>query len=113
MTRRFTITILALSALTLAWVAGSPANAHPGHEHKILGTVTMAASDHVMLKDKEGKDVTVYITADTKVLKDKEPMKVEDIEAGMRVVVTAVTENDKMMAKTIELGSKPDTNCSG
>jgi hypothetical protein len=63
-----------------------------------------------MLKDKDGKDVTVFITADTKVLKDKEPMKVEDIETGMRVVVTAVTDNDKMMAKTIELGSKPETN---
>lgn len=110
MTRRFTVTMLSLSALAIAWAAITSALAHPGHEHKVLGTVTMAASDHVMLQDKDGKDVTVYINADTKVLKDKEPMKVEDIETGMRVVVTAVTENDKMMAKTIELGSKPDAN---
>jgi hypothetical protein len=27
----------------------------------------------------------------------------------MRVVVTAVTENDKLVAKTIELGSAPTT----
>jgi len=39
--------------------------AHEGHEHKVMGTVTMAAADHLMLKDKDGKDVTVKVTADT------------------------------------------------
>jgi hypothetical protein len=29
--------------------------AHEGHDHKVLGTVTMAAADHVMLKDKDSK----------------------------------------------------------
>lgn len=107
MTRRFGFTLLAL--FTLVVVATTPALAHPGHEHKILGTVTMAASDHVMLKDKDDKEVTVYITSDTKVVKDKKDMKVEDIKTGMRVVVTAVTEKDKTMAKTIELGAAPET----
>jgi len=83
--------------------------AHPGHDHKILGTVTMAAADHVMLKDKDGKDVTVHINADTKVLQARKPMKVEDIKSGMRIVVTAVTleekGGDKLVAKTIELGA--------
>ncbi len=110
MTRRIGITLLALFALALALAAATPANAHPGHEHKVLGTVTMAASDHVMLEDKDGKGVTIYITSDTKVLKDKEPMTVEDIKTGMRVVVTAVTEKEKMLAKTIELGSAPEAN---
>jgi hypothetical protein len=32
-----------------------------------MGTVTMAAADHVMLKDRAGKDVTVKVTRDTKV----------------------------------------------
>lgn len=73
----------------------------------------MAASDHVMLKDKDGKDVTVHITRDTKVLKDKQPMKVEDLKTGMRVVVTAVTEKakdqEKTVAKVIELGAPAAT----
>lgn len=111
MTRRFCITLLAV--FVLAVVTRAPAFAHPGHEHKVLGTVTMAASDHVMLKDKDGKDVTVHITKDTKVLKAKQPMKVEDIKTGMRVVITAVTEKEKdtekMMAKVIELGAAPAT----
>jgi hypothetical protein len=109
MTRRLSLTLIASFALALVLAAVSTA-AHPGHEHKVLGTVTMAASDHVMLEDTDGKGVTVFITADTKVLKDKETMKVEDIKTGMRVVVTAVTENEKMLAKTIELGAAPDTN---
>lgn len=107
MTRCFSIALFALVVLV---VAGGPwAFAHEGHKHKILGTVTMAASDHVMLKDKDGKDVTVHIAKDTKVLQTKKAMKVEDIKTGMRVVITAVTEKEKMIAKTIELGAAPAT----
>jgi hypothetical protein len=104
MTRRLILSVVAtLVALAL------PLLAHPGHEHKLLGTVTMAAADHVMLKDKDNKDVTVYLKADTKVVKDKKAMKVSDIKVGMRVVLTAETVKEKnvekMMAKTIELGA--------
>ena len=104
MTRR-----LMLAALTLVAALQLRAMAHEGHDHKVLGTVTMAAADHVMLKDKDNKDVTVYLTRETKVLKDKKPMKVEDIKTGLRVVITAVTvkENsvEKMVAKQVELGA--------
>lgn len=109
MTRRLAIAILA--AVVLAAGPAAPALAHEGHEHKVMGTVTMAAPDHVMLKDTSGKDVTLYVTKDTKVLKDKTAMKIADIKTGMRVVIAAVTEMDKgkekMVAKTIELGAAP------
>jgi hypothetical protein len=103
MIRRALVTVLALAVLAL----GSSARllAHEGHEHKVMGTVTMAAADHVMLKDKDGKDVTVKVTKDTKV-KAKPAVKVEEIKVGTRVVVTAVEEKDKSMtAKTIEVGA--------
>jgi hypothetical protein len=99
----------------IATVAVFPlqALAHEGHDHKVLGTVTMAAADHVMLKDKDNKDVTVYLTRETKVLKDKKPMKVEDLKTGLRVVITATTvkENgvEKMVAKQVELGAAQST----
>jgi hypothetical protein len=84
--------------------AGASALAHDGHEHKIMGTVTMAAADHVMLKDKDDKDVTVKVTKATKV-KAKPAIKVQDIKAGTRVVITASQEKDKSFtAKTIEVG---------
>ena len=103
MTRRFILGMALVATLAIA----APARAHEGHPHKVLGTVTMAAPDHVMLKDKDGKDVTVYITKDTKVLRTKKAMKVDDIKTGMRVVVTAVMAKGKMIATTIELGTAP------
>jgi hypothetical protein len=79
--------------------------AHVGHEHKVMGTVTMAAVDHLMLKDKDGKDVTIRVTKDTK-LNAKPPVKVEDVKPGTRVVVTGVEQKDKsLVAKTIEIGA--------
>jgi hypothetical protein len=79
--------------------------AHEGHEHKVMGTVTMAAADHVMLKDQHGKDVTINVTKETKV-KARPMIKVEDIKAGTRVVITAVEQKDaRMSAKTIEVGA--------
>lgn len=100
-----------IAALVTAMSVGAsvPAVAHQGHDHKVMGTVTMAAPDHVMLKDTEGKNVTVYLKADTKVVREKVAAKVADIKTNMRVVITAATETDKgkerMVAKTIELGA--------
>lgn len=101
-----------VTALALVFgISGAPALAHEGHLHKVLGTVTMAASDHVMLKDKDNKDITVQLNAETKVVRDKKPAKVEDIKAGMRVVISAVTVKEKsvekMLARTVELGPAP------
>ena len=102
---RLSATLLAFALLALG--PGARLFAHGGHEHKVLGTVTMAAADHVMLKDKDGKDVTIKVTKDTKV-KAKPTIKVEDIKVGTRVVITAVEEKDKSMtAKNIEVGAAP------
>jgi hypothetical protein len=105
MTRQFVI------ACALALVVTGSAFAHPGHEHKILGTVTMAAADHVMLKDKDGKPATVLINKDTKFVRAKKAMKAGDVKVGMRIVITAVTDgdDDKLIAKAIELGPDPAT----
>lgn len=97
-------TAIALVALFLLGLTGPAVLAHEGHEHKIMGTVTMAAADHVMLKDKDGNDVTVKVTKDTKV-KAKSALKVEEIKAGTRVVITATQAKDESFtAKTIEVG---------
>ena len=100
--KRFFVAALAIAVLTLG--VGARLLEHEGHEHKVMGTVTMAAADHVMLKDTDGKDVTVKVNKDTKV-KAKTTVKVEEIKAGTRVVITAAQEKDKSFtAKTIEVG---------
>ena len=100
----------ALSVVVLLTLA-SVALAHPGHDHKILGTVTMVGADHVMVKDKDGKDATAMINKDTKFVRAKKAMKAADVKVGMRVVITAVTDDndDKSIAKVIELGPDPVT----
>lgn len=104
MVRRTAVALIAFFALALTTNA---ALAHEGHDHKIIGTVTMAAADHVMLKDKDGKEVTVKVTKGTKV-KSEPAMKVEQIKAGTRVVISATQEKDKSFtAKTIEVGVAP------
>lgn len=105
MTRGLAAVLVALSVLTLA--SGTTPSAHEGHTHRVAGTVTMARANHLGLKDKDGKDVTIKVTRDTKV-KAKPAIKVEEIKAGTRVVVTAVEEKDKSLtAKTIEVGVTP------
>jgi hypothetical protein len=94
--------------IVLALVVATPAAfGHEGHEHKILGTVTMAAADHVMLQTTGGKETTVKVTADTKVTKDEQPVKIEDVKAGTRIVVTAVGDKEPYTAKAIEIGEAP------
>jgi hypothetical protein len=101
--KRLFATLLALVVLALG--SGTAPLAHEGHDHKVMGTVTMAAVDHVMLKDRDGKDVLVKVTKDTRV-KAKPVLKVEEIKPGTRIVVTAVENKDKSMtAKTIEVGA--------
>jgi hypothetical protein len=105
MLKRLLATMFALAVIALG--ADARLLAHEGHEHKVMGTVTMAAADHVMLKDKDGKELTIKVTKDTKV-KANPAIKVEEIKAGTRVVVTAVEQKDKtMLAKAIEVGAAP------
>jgi hypothetical protein len=107
MIRQSIASFAAIAALAIGGL--TPLVAHEGHDHQVLGTVTMAAPDHVMLKDKDNKNVTVHLTAETKVMKDKKAIEVEDIKAGVRVVITATTVTEKnvekMVAKQVELGA--------
>ena len=104
MTRSMATTLVALLALTLS--SGSILRAHEGHDHTVMGTVTMAAADHVMLKTTDGKDMTIQVSRDTKVTRNRQAMKVQDIKAGTRVVVTAIEENEQMKAKDIQVGAE-------
>ncbi|MDQ3169786.1 MAG: hypothetical protein M3Q55_06585 [Acidobacteriota bacterium] len=78
--------------------------AHPNH--KVMGTVTMVASDHVMVKTRDGKVHTIKLAKTTKVTKSKKAMKAADIQIGARVVATTISDDD-LTAKTIEVGAAP------
>ena len=105
MTRRRAAMLVLTTVLILDWRLQS--SAHEGHDHKIMGTITMAALDHVMVKDRNGKDVTIKVTKATKV-RAKPAIAIDQIKPGTRVVVTATQAKDQSFtAKTIEVGAGP------
>lgn len=53
MMKRIVAMVVAFSAVIA--MSGLRVAAHEGHDHKIMGTVAMAAVDHVMLRTRMGK----------------------------------------------------------
>lgn len=76
------ITILTLLIILIAAFA----LAHGGHPH-VLGTVTALTADHIEVKTKDGKTVSVPLTKTTKFLKGDQPATAADAKVGSRVVV--------------------------
>ncbi len=100
------MTLVIAAALLLPGLA----MAHPEHAaHKVMGTVTMVAADHVMIKATDGKEVTIGVNADTKVLSGKTAMKFADIKAGARIVATVASEKAPFTATEIAVGTSAAT----
>ncbi len=91
---------LAFGLLLMSGVGLAHAN------HKLMGTVTMVAADHVMIKDKAGKEHTIKLAKTTKVTKNKKAMQAAAMAVGTRVVVTVVSDKN-FTAKIIEVGAAP------
>ena len=94
--------VLAALAITLA--VPVTALAHEGHPHKILGTVTSATADRLVLKTRDGKEQTITIAASTRLVKEKAAATAADLAPGTRVVVTATTTKGVTTAKEIRIG---------
>ena len=89
---------IALLAPAIAW-------AHEGHAHKVMGTVTMAAADHLMVKTTDGKDETITLNAKTKVVRSKTAIKSADIKPGTRVVVIVQSDKAPFVATEVQVGT--------
>ena len=99
MLKRFVTAVVAAVALALPGAA----LAHPGHSKKVMGTITMAAADHVMVKTADGKEQTIAVNASTKLLKGKTKMKADALKVGTRVVVS-LTDKEPPAAAEIQIG---------
>jgi hypothetical protein len=93
-----------IAVFALVAILAVPAST-AGHEgvHKMMGTVTMAAKHHVMMKTPDGKELTIAVTDKTKVLQGKTAMKVDDIAEGTRIVVTVSGHKPPYTASQIQL----------
>jgi hypothetical protein len=93
---------LLVAALVLAVLAPAPTLTHPGHEHKIMGTVTAIDGNKVTMKTTEGKDAVFTVTPLTAFKRGKGKGDQSDIKAGLRVVVNVGDGKEPLKAKEVQ-----------
>ena len=99
-----------LSALAVCALLASTGTvlAHPGHTHKILGTVTAVTASSVDVLDRSNETTTFAITKDTKIRVGKAVGSVKDVQTGLRIVVEAEEEEDEtFVALALQLPERP------
>lgn len=101
MHRRAFVLALALVAATL-----SPALAHEGHDHKLLGTLTEVGAGSIVVKAvADGALSTVTLTSTTKITRGKTVLKAADLKVGDRVSVNVGSGKMPLTAKAVAVGT--------
>jgi hypothetical protein len=78
--------------------------AHGGATH-VMGTVVTLDAEHVVVKTKDGKTLSILLTKETKYRKGKATATDADLKVGARVVVEATGEGDTLTASEIRFAS--------
>jgi hypothetical protein len=107
--------LAAILAVVVGIIAIAPrAEAHKGHDHMVMGVLTMVASDHVMVKVTDPKTKaesvkTIATTKTTKILRGTPgtPAKSSDLTTGSRVVVNVGEAKEPLSAKEIHIAAAP------
>ena len=95
--------VVALALVTLTY-------AHEGHHTRIMGTVAAIHGTQLEVKDTGGKTSTIALDDKTRVRKGTASLKRDDLKAGDRVVVTAMTMKGSdgkpmLMAEEVRVGA--------
>ena len=101
MNRHMTVVL----ALVVLLAGGAAVQAHDGHVHKIMGTVTATEARRVEVKTPSGEVLSIAINEKTAVTRSKKKAAVADIKAGQRVVVDIGNGEDPLVAREIQLGA--------
>jgi hypothetical protein len=96
--------IVRVIVLTIAVLTPAFAFAHKGHAHKVMGTVSSVAGDHVMVKTTDGKNVMVMLDSKTKVTQGKTTIEAAALKVGDRVVAEGPEEKEMIMATSVKVG---------
>lgn len=99
MTRR-----LMLLVFTLAFVVPVAAAAHDGHDHKVMGIVSMLHENHLEVKAADGKTSTITLNEKTKIVRGKTRLTAADLKVGDRVVVNVGNGKPPLVAKQVQVG---------
>lgn len=93
---------LILAAVVLAVLAPVATFAHPGHEHKLMGTITTIDGNKISMKTTEGKDATFAVTPLTTFKNGKGKGAQSDLKVGLRIVVNAGDGAEPLKAKEVQ-----------
>lgn len=102
--KKFLFAILAISLFIPAL-----AMAHPGHEHKTMGTISSINATKLVVKSTEGKDVTFEIIPITAFKRGKDKGQHSDLKVGLRVVIVSTGEGDPIKAREIQYAASTTT----
>ena len=90
-------------ALSASLALAGPLLAHGGYTH-VMGTVTAMDADHVEVKTKAGKVVSVKLTDATKYTRGGAEAAAKDMQVGQRVSVEAKPKGEDLEASEVKLG---------
>ena len=95
--------------LVTALLAPAVPLAHPGHDHKLMGTISSIDKNKVVVKTTEGKDMTFEITPLTAFKRGKDKGAASDLKAGLRVVVNIGDGVEPLKAKEVQYSAATTT----
>lgn len=93
---------LVFAVLALSLLAPALPLAHPGHDHKLMGTISSIDKNKVVMKTTEGKNMTFEIVPTTAFKRGKDKGTQTDLKAGMRVVVNVGDGVEPLKAKEVQ-----------
>lgn len=93
---------LILAAFVIAVLAPAATFAHPGHEHKLLGTITAIDGNKISMKTTEGKAAVFTVTPLTTFKSGKGKGAQSDLKIGLRIMVNAGDGAEPMKAKEVQ-----------
>lgn len=100
---------LVFAALALSLLIPAVPMAHPGHDHKLMGTITSIDKNKVLVKTTEGKDMTFEIIPTTTFKIGTKKGAQSDLKAGMRVVVNIGDGVEPLKAKEVQYSAPATT----
>jgi hypothetical protein len=100
---------LMFAALALSLLVPALPMAHPGHDHKLMGTISSIDKNKIVMKTTEGKEMTFEVTPITKFKAGTRKGAQAELKAGMRVVVNVGDGVEPLKAKEVQYSAATTT----
>jgi hypothetical protein len=100
---------LLCAVLALSLLIPAVSMAHPGHDHKLMGTISAIDKNKVVMKTTEGKDMTFEVAPTTTFKVGTKKGTQADLKAGMRVVVNVGDGVEPLKAKEVQYSAPTTT----